>query len=117
MPLYDAGADIVLSGHRHNYERFAQQDPDGVADPGRGIRQFVVGTGGVSLSQFDGPPVTNSEVRNDDTHGVLKLTLNANSYDWEFVPIAGQTFTDSGSASCVLSSPANDTVAITVDPA
>jgi hypothetical protein len=102
VPLYEAGADIVLSGHRHMYERFAQQNPDGVADPGRGIRQFVVGTGGASLSSLDGV-APNSQVRDDNTHGVLKLTLHPTSYDWEFIPIAGQTFTDSGSALCVTS--------------
>jgi hypothetical protein len=100
-PLYAAGADIVLSGHRHNYERFAQQNPNGSADPGRGIRQFVVGTGGTDLSSFDGGPAANSEVRDDNTHGVLKLTLHPTGYDWAFVPIAGQTFTDSGSTNCV----------------
>jgi hypothetical protein len=97
--LYAAGADIVLSGHRHNYERFAKQDPTG--EPAeRGIRQFVVGTGGDSLSRFDTGIAANSEVRNDTTHGVLKLTLHPTSYDWEFVPIVGQTFKDSGSADC-----------------
>ncbi len=100
VPLYQAGADIVLSGHRHNYERFALQNPDGAADPGRGIRQFIVGTGGSSLSSFDGV-AANSQVRNDETHGVLKFTLHPTSYDWEFIPIAGQAFTDSGSAPCV----------------
>ena len=100
-PLYAAGADVVISGHRHNYERFAQQDPNGAADPGRGIRQFVVGTGGASLSSFDAGVAANSEVRDDSTHGVLKLTLRPTGYDWEFVPVAGTTFTDSGSANCV----------------
>ncbi|MET0727277.1 MAG: DNRLRE domain-containing protein [Acidimicrobiales bacterium] len=99
-PLYAAGADIVMSGHRHNYERFARQTPTGVADPARGIRQFVVGTGGSGLSTFSSTIAANSQVRNDRTHGVLKLTLHPTSYDWEFVPIAGQTFTDSGSTSC-----------------
>jgi hypothetical protein len=101
VPLYAAEADIVLSGHRHNYERFDQQNPDGVADPGRGIRQFVVGTGGASLSSFDLGIAPNSQVRNDNTHGVLKFTLYQGSYSWEFIPITGQTFTDSGSALCV----------------
>ena len=102
-PLYAAGADVVLSGHRHNYERFARQTPTGVADPVRGIRQFVVGTGGASLSSFGSTIAANSEVRNDRTHGVLKLTLHPTSYDWQFVPIAGQTFTDAGSTSCTSS--------------
>ena len=102
--LYQAGADVVLSGHAHFYERFAPQDPSGVADPARGIREFVVGTGGASLHSF-GTTVPNSEVRNNKTHGVLKLTLHPTSYDWEFVPIAGATFTDSGSAVCVQTEP------------
>jgi len=100
VPLYQAGADIVLGGHRHNYERFALQNPNGVADPGRGIREFVVGTGGRSHSSF-GSTASNSEVRNNTAYGVLKLTLHPTSYDWQFIPIAGQTFTDSGSALCV----------------
>ena len=99
--LYSAGADIVLNGHRHYYERFALQNPNGVAEPGRGIRQFTIGTGGASLSSFDSMPA-NLQVRNNTSHGVLKLTLHATGYDWEFVPVAGQTFTDSGSDSCVI---------------
>jgi hypothetical protein len=99
-PLYAAGADIVLSGHRHMYERFDQQNPNGVADPGRGIRQFVVGTGGAGLTSSPSSSAANSQVRNNSTYGVLKLTLHPTSYDWQFIPIAGQSFTDSGSASC-----------------
>jgi len=99
--LYGAGADIILNGHRHNYERFALQDPNGAADPGRGIREFVVGTGGRSHSSFDST-APNSEVRNNTAYGVLKLTLHPTSYDWQFIPIAGQSFTDSGSAQCVI---------------
>jgi hypothetical protein len=101
VPLYAAGAEIVLSGHRHNYERFAEQNPDGVLEPGRGIRQFVVGTGGASLSSFDQGAAPNSQIRDAGSYGVLKFTLYEDSFDWEFVPIAGQTFTDSGSAQCV----------------
>jgi len=97
--LHDAGADVLLSGHEHNYERFAPLDPAGQVDPARGIRQFVVGTGGRSHYPF-GPPTVGSEVRNDNTFGVLALTLRANSYQWQFVPEAGKTFTDSGSATC-----------------
>ena len=98
--LYEAGADVVLNGHDHTYQRFALQNPSGQADPNRGIREFVVGTGGAGLYPF---PTTqpNTEVRNNTTFGVLKLTLHATSYDWQFVPIAGQTFSDSGSADCV----------------
>jgi acid phosphatase type 7 len=93
------GADVVLSGHEHNYECFAPQDPDGKADPGRGIREFVVGTGGKSHYPIV-DTIANSEVHNDDTFGVLELTLHPNSYDWRFVPVAGQKFTDSDNASC-----------------
>lgn len=102
--LYNAEVDVILNGHAHNYERFALQNPDGQADPGRGIRQFVIGTGGRSFSTFDAP-APNSEARETGTAGVLKLTLHPTSYDWEFVPIAGESFTDSGSADCVTSSP------------
>lgn len=97
--LYDAGVDVVLSAHEHNYERFARQDPEGRADPRRGIRQFVVGTGGRGLYPL-GPPAPNSEVRNDETLGVLELTLHSSSYDWRFVPAGAATFTDSGSDRC-----------------
>jgi calcineurin-like phosphoesterase family protein len=96
--LYDAHADVIVSGHEHNYERFAPQRPDGTADPVNGIRQFVAGTGGASRHPF-GPPIANSEKRNN-THGVLKLTLRPNRYRWEFVPVAGGTFRDSGSGRC-----------------
>ncbi len=97
--LYDYGADVVLNGHDHTYQRFAPQNPSAQADP-KGIREFVVGTGGAGLYSFP-TNQPNTEVRNNTTWGVLKLTLHATSYDWQFVPIAGQTFTDSGSANCV----------------
>jgi hypothetical protein len=97
--LYAANADVVVNGHDHDYERFAPQNPSGVADSARGIREFVVGTGGTSLRPF-GTIKPNSQRRNATAHGVLKLTLNSTSYDWEFVPVAGQTFTDSGNTSC-----------------
>jgi hypothetical protein len=98
--LYEYHADVVLNGHDHDYERFAPQDPSGGADPTRGIREFVVGTGGASHTAFVSP-IANSEVRNDQTYGVLKLTLHLRSYDWQFIPVAGSTFTDSGSGTCV----------------
>lgn len=98
--LYDYGADVILAGHEHNYERFGPQDPGGMVDSTRGIRQFVVGTGGDSHYSF-GVPIANSEVRNEDTFGVLKLTLHPTSYSWEFIPEAGKTFTDTGNAPCV----------------
>jgi hypothetical protein len=97
--LYDAGADLVLSGHDHDYERFAPQTPTGAADPAYGLREIVAGTGGASHSPI-ATVVANSEVRDADTFGVLKLTLRGGSYDWQFVPEAGKTFTDAGSGSC-----------------
>jgi len=97
--LYEANADLVLNGHDHDYERFAPQDPEGKVDPARGIREFVVGTGGKNHRPF-GLSLATSEVRNADSFGVLKLTLREKGYDWEFVPEAGKTFTDSGSGTC-----------------
>lgn len=97
--LYDHGAELVIAGHEHNYERFAPQTASGAADPERGMREFVVGTGGADHYPF-GPPIANSEVRNGDTWGVLKLTLLPDSYRWRFVAVSGKTFSDSGSARC-----------------
>ena len=97
--LYQYGAEVVVSGHQHNYERFAPQTPAGVADSSYGIRQFVVGTGGAALVGFS-TTMKNSQVRNSQTYGVLRLTLHASSYDFAFVPVAGQSFRDSGSATC-----------------
>lgn len=96
---YNGGVDVVLNGHQHNYERFAPQNASGVADPAKGVRQFVIGTGGKSLWGFN-TVLPTSEVRNGTTFGVLKVTLHAGSYDWRFVPIAGSTFTDSGTGRC-----------------
>jgi hypothetical protein len=97
--LYQYGADVILNGHEHVYERFAPQKPDASADPVNGIRQFTVGTGGRSHYTF-GTSQPNSEVRDGNTYGVLKLTLHATSYDWQFVPVAGASFTDSGTGNC-----------------
>src|SRR5437016_5226154 len=110
--LYQAGAAIVLNGDQHHYERFAPQTPDGLLDFATGIREFVVGTGGADLSA----PTSiraHSEVRNGDTFGVLKLTLAAGRYAWEFIPGAGQRFRDSGRGVCHGSRPR---VAPIVDP-
>ncbi|HSJ85625.1 MAG TPA: SdiA-regulated domain-containing protein, partial [Anaerolineales bacterium] len=109
--LYQYGADIVLNGHEHVYERFAKQNPSGIADP-LGIREFVVGTGGFLYDDF-GTPLPNSEIRNGNTNGVLKLTLHPTSYDWQFIPIAGQTFTDAGTGTCVQSGTPTATVTST----
>ena len=97
--LYDYNADVVLVGHDHNYQRFAPQTPTGAADPARGIREFVVGSGGRGYYTF-AAPIANTEAHNYDTFGILKLTLYAESYTWEFIPVAGKTFTDVGSGSC-----------------
>jgi 3',5'-cyclic AMP phosphodiesterase CpdA len=97
--LDQAGAELVISGHDHDYERFAPQTPSGVADPTNGIREFVVGTGGKSLRGF-GVIQPNSQVRNASTYGVLKLTLRPGSYRWKFVPVSGGSFTDSGNGVC-----------------
>ena len=98
--LYAAGADVILNGHVHNYERFSPQDPSGNADSTRGIREFIVGTGGRSHAVFPSTIWRTSEVRNADTFGVLELTLHATSYDWKFVHEAVKTFTDSGLTAC-----------------
>jgi Calcineurin-like phosphoesterase len=102
--LHFGGADVVLNAHSHSYERFAPQDSDGVADPLYGIREFVVGTGGVALDNVNNH-AANSQTWQASTLGVLKLTLHATSYDWQFVPVAGGSYTDSGSDSCHAGTP------------
>ena len=97
--LYAHGVDLVLTGHAHLYERFAPQAPDGTADPAFGVRQFIVGTGGAESSTSTATPAANSQIRKIGVFGVLKLTLHADSYDWAFVPVPGEPFTDSGTAS------------------
>jgi len=99
--LYAAGAELYIAGHNHDYERFAPQDVNGVADPVKGIREFVIGTGGANAEAWSvTPPIANEEVWANPTHGVLKLTLRAGGYDWQYIPITGDTFTDSGSGTC-----------------
>src|SRR2546425_1086029 len=114
--LYAAQADLVLNGHFYHYERFAPQNASGGLDVAKGIREIIVGTGGAG---HDATVVLapNSEVRNSDTYGVLKLALSADgsaTYSWTFIPIAGKTFTDTGSGTChraVMVSPSLSTVA------
>ncbi|MDQ3871413.1 MAG: DNRLRE domain-containing protein [Chloroflexota bacterium] len=100
-PLWQAlqaeGAEVVVAGHDHLYERFAPQTADGVADP-NGIREFVVGTGGRSLYLFSAAR-PNSVARSRGSYGVLKLTLHGDGYTWEFLPVAG-LFVDAGSGFC-----------------
>ena len=98
--LYAAHADLILDGHDHIYERFAPQNPSGVADPVNGITQITVGTGGADHTSI-AALAANSVVTNTNTFGVLALTLHSNSYSWQFEPALGTgTFTDSGAATC-----------------
>jgi len=97
--LHDAHADLILAGHEHSYERFAPQSPEGDPDPEHGIREIVVGTGGRSHSPL-GYAKPNSEARDDRTYGVLKLTLSPGKYHWEFIPVEGSKFRDSGTGDC-----------------
>jgi len=98
--LYDANADLIVNGHAHNYERFAPQDANANLDPARGIIEIIAGTGGDSHHDFSTTIAANSLVRNNDTFGVLELTLHPSSFDWQFIPVAGKTFTDSGTQAC-----------------
>ncbi len=101
--LYQAGADLVLSGHDHDYERFAPQDADAKVDAARGMRQFVVGTGGAYPTPFRWP-VAHTEFRENTRFGVLRLTLSDGAYEWRFLPVAGSEEQgpepDHGSARC-----------------
>lgn len=98
--LYDRGADVILSGHAHRYERYAPMTPGGARDPENGIRQFIVGTGGEPGGSESYPTSAPLQVMKTDTPGVLKLDLGVDSYTWKFVPIAGKTFSDSGTDQC-----------------
>jgi hypothetical protein len=98
--LSEHGADVVLNGHDHDYERFDLQNALGEIDSTHGLREFVVGTGGAPLRAFD-TTERNSLVRQSSAHGVLRLTLHATSYDWRFEPVSGASFTDSGRGVCV----------------
>lgn len=98
--FYDAGGDVILTGHIHFYERFAPQDPNGILDTARGMRQIIVGTGGRNTYN-PSTIAANSEVRSSGgTFGVLKATLHPTSYDWQFQPVSPSTFTDSGTTEC-----------------
>jgi hypothetical protein len=100
--LYDAGADVVLAAHDHNYQRYPPMNKSGAPDAVRGIRSFVVGTGGRHLYglTFD----ARREAGDDDTWGVLELTLHPSSYSWRFLGVAGSEYTDSGTGACSPSS-------------
>jgi Calcineurin-like phosphoesterase len=94
------GVDVLLTGHEHSYERFAPMNAGGKRDDAQGVRLFVVGTGGGNLRSFANDPLPTTEARQDDTWGVLKLDLKPSGYDWEFLPVAGSSFSDSGTGSC-----------------
>ncbi|HEX6040260.1 metallophosphoesterase family protein [Longimicrobium sp.] len=98
--LYDGGVDVVLSGHDHHYERFAPLDPVGRVDEERGIRSFVVGTGGAPSYDMPGERRPHSEAIADEVRGVLRMKFHRDSYEWEFVPIPGRRFEDSGRGEC-----------------
>ena len=97
--LYAAGADVIVNGHEHDYERFAPLSPAGEEDRERGLRQFIVGTGGVELRDFVSPHA-NSELRLATTHGVIAFTLKDGGYEWSWIPVDGGEVADRGSASC-----------------
>ena len=97
--LHDAGAEVALTGHNHQYERFAPQTANGKADRDRGVRQFVVGTGGASHYRF-GETQPHSEVRDASAYGVLRLTLRPDGYAWRFLPARRGGFTDAGAGRC-----------------
>ena len=98
--LYNAGAEVILTGHNHFYARFAPQNPSGALDTVNGIRQFIVGTGGKSLHSLSSNPDPQVQISQRTTYGVLELTLHSSSYSWRFVPEAGRTFTDVGTQNC-----------------
>ena len=99
--LANSGADLVLTGHFHHYERFADMNASGAAvTDGTGMREIVVGTGGEGLGGFNATPLPASQVRNSATYGILSLTLGAGTYSWSFVPAGSGKFTDSGSDTC-----------------
>jgi len=91
---------VVLSGHSHDYERFAKQNNAATGETVRGLRQFVVGTGGVFFTAIPQTRHPYSHLLQNSSFGVLKLTLRPSSYDWRFLPIAGHSFTDSGTGFC-----------------
>jgi hypothetical protein len=97
--LYAHGVEVVVNGHDHDYERFRGQTPDGVFDSS-GIRQFVVGTGGAALRRLRVWRASQSVVANDHAHGVLKFTLFEGGYYWDFIPVPGNSFLDSGAGTC-----------------
>jgi acid phosphatase type 7 len=98
--LYNHHADVILSGHAHRYERFARITPSGERSSARGIRQFIVGTGGAEREFQQGPDEPRVQAKKTGAPGVLKLELGSGFYRWKFVPVAGRNYTDSGRSRC-----------------
>ena len=98
--FYEAGGDLILNGHEHDYERFVPMDSAGTADPLYGVRTLIVGTGGDGLNRARRLTAVGSELWQTGVFGVLKLSLRSDAYDWQFVPVAGQTFADAGTSNC-----------------
>jgi acid phosphatase type 7 len=101
--LYDAGADVVLSGHDHNYQRYPPMNKRGEIDPARGIRSFVVGTGGRGF--YAVRPDSRRRAANDEAWGLLQLTLRPAGYSWRFIPVSGGRYRDTGSGVCSATRP------------
>lgn len=98
--LNEEGADVLLTGHEHSYERFQQMDAEGRPDEAKGVRLFIVGTGGGNLRPFENPPLPTTATRQADSWGVLKLDLQSAGYDWTFLPVSGSSYSDSGTGTC-----------------
>jgi hypothetical protein len=98
--LYNEGVDVLLVGHDHDYERFVPMDSTGHPDPSKGVREFVVGTGGGNLRPFENPPLPTTAARSFSTWGVLRLSLAPGKYAWRFLPVTPGGFTDSGTGAC-----------------
>ena len=98
--LYNHHAEVILSGHAHRYERFARITPSGKRSSARGIRQFIVGTGGAPGGSQHGPNEPRVQAKKIGAPGVLKLELGSGFYHWKFVPVVGRNYTDSGRARC-----------------
>ena len=98
--IVERGVDIVLNGHAHDYQRFPPLGKDGQRDDANGTRVFIVGTGGVKLTSFDENQPVRSELRENTSHGALRLDLREHGYTWSFMPVLGDSLHDDGVAKC-----------------
>jgi hypothetical protein len=98
--LYDHGAEFVINGHDHNYQRYVAMTPTGLRDPAKGIREFIVGTGGNGHTALNTASVPNREAANDKAYGVLRLTLHPAGYEWQFLSTQKVPYNDAGADSC-----------------